>query len=252
MIIKLNGHEVAYAYGYLSNAEAISGDKPVSHPVDHNDQVLLQEALDVIDGVCKRIELDVTLAQLPRVRKVLADAKTYGDLREEFKAFRLRMHDELKSRLFLFIPPIEAKFYGKKEPFGPLVARKFARAISDIEEAGNCIAVGRSTAAVFHLMRVMERGVQGFGKRLGVKLADEKNWQNILDEINKAVKALPETTSKLKTYKSKLAGVSAHLYNVKLAWRNPVMHPKVSYSPEESADIYDHVRVFMEHLVETI
>ena len=40
-------------------------------------------------------------------------------------------------------------------------------------------------------MRVMETGVQEFGNKLGVSLVNEKNWQNILDEINKRIKALP-------------------------------------------------------------
>ena len=40
-------------------------------------------------------------------------------------------------------------------------------------------------------MRVMETGVQEFGNKLGVSLAKDKNWQNILDEVNKAIKALP-------------------------------------------------------------
>lgn len=30
MIIDLNGHEVAYAYGYLANAYGISGNEPLS------------------------------------------------------------------------------------------------------------------------------------------------------------------------------------------------------------------------------
>lgn len=45
MIIKLNGHEVAYYYGYLANAETISADKPVSHPVNSEDHKTLHDAL---------------------------------------------------------------------------------------------------------------------------------------------------------------------------------------------------------------
>src|SRR5271169_6002061 len=36
---------------------------------------------------------------------------------------------------------------------------------------GKCLALGRPTAAVFHLMPVMEIGVQRFGADLGVTLA---------------------------------------------------------------------------------
>ena len=164
------------------------------------------------------------------------------------EALRMRMHDELKSRLFLYIPPVEAKFYDVKQPFGSDVENVFQDAISDIEESGDCIAVGRSTAAVFHLMRAMERATQAFGTKLGVTNAAEKNWQNILDELNKAIKGLPDYTPADKAKKSEYAIASANLFNVKLAWRNPVMHPKASYTPEESVKIYDKAKTFMGHL----
>jgi hypothetical protein len=44
----------------------------------------------------------------------------------------------------------------------------------DISEAAQCLALNRPTACVFHLMRVMETGVQILGNRLGIQLtADE-------------------------------------------------------------------------------
>jgi hypothetical protein len=39
-------------------------------------------------------------------------------------------------------------------------------------------------------MRVMETAVQVLGNRLGVQLTADKNWQNILDEANKAIKGM--------------------------------------------------------------
>jgi hypothetical protein len=158
------------------------------------------------------------------------------------------MHSELKSRLFLFVPPIEARFYNVMEPFGPAVARKFSKATNDMENAGDCIALGVPTPAVFCLMRVMERGVQRLGTKLGVKLTGEKNWQNILEQINKQVKLLPNKTPAEKRRIANFAAASANLFNLKLAWRNPVMHPKESYSPEQAAEIYGLVKAFMGHL----
>jgi hypothetical protein len=67
-------------------------------------------------------------------------------------------------------------------------------------------------------MRVMETGVQVFGDRLGVELTTEKNWHDILEAVNKAIKALDQKDLVTKAY----AGISSNLYNVKLAWRNEV------------------------------
>jgi hypothetical protein len=117
-----------------------------------------------------------------------------------------------------------------------------------MEEAGKCIASARETAAVFHLMRIMEVGVQKFGRKLGVGLTNEKVWQVILDEINKAIKNKQVKTSKQKARQAIYAECAAHLFNVKLAWRNPVMHPKASYTAEETEEIFNHAKSFMRHL----
>ncbi len=37
----------------------------------------------------------------------------------------------------------------------------------------------------------MELATQYLGKRLGLSFETEKNWANILDQVDKAIKALP-------------------------------------------------------------
>lgn len=253
MIIRLSGQEVAYAYGYLANAYGISTNEPVTRHLGP-DQGKLSEALDAVESACapNRLDLPFTLDYVPIVRRALASARTYADVQSFVGQLRDRMHSELKVKLFLYIPSQEAGFYNQKEAFGPEVARKFGKSISDIEAAGDCLALGMYTASVFHLMRVVERGVQRFGKKLGIDLATEKNWQVILNGLNQPIGALPENTPSLKSKKSELAAAAAHLYNVKLAWRNPVMHPKASYNPEEAVDIYRNVKTFMVHLASII
>jgi len=111
----------------------------------------------------------------------------------------------------------------------------------DISEAGKCLSLNRPTASVFHLMRVMELAVQRFGNELSVTLVTEKNWQVILDQINAAIRKLDAKQPKTKSY----AQATSHLYNVKVAWRNEVMHPKQTYTFEEAKAIFDNVRTFV-------
>ena len=150
---------------------------------------------------------------------------------------------EMGDHLFFFVPPDRAQYYEKPDLLGGSVLAKFPTLQYDIVEAGNCYAAGRSTAAVFHLMRIMEVGVQEFGKKLGVTLAQEKNWQNILDEINKAVKALPKASGIVE-----MAQAAANLYSVKVAWRNEVMHPNETYMQDEAKNLIGLVKIFMEQL----
>ena len=103
--------------------------------------------------------------------------------------------------------------------------------------------MGRGTACVFHLMRIMEVGVQELGKNLGVSLVDEKNWQNILDEVDKAIRALPKDARRVT-----MSQASANLYAVKLAWRNEVMHPNDKYTLEEAKTLILLAKSFMGQL----
>jgi hypothetical protein len=158
------------------------------------------------------------------------------------------VESELEARTFFHASLHEASFYDQKELFGASVNSRFPSIQYDMVEAGNCYALGRGTACVFHLMRIMEVGVQEFGKKLGVSLANEKNWQNILDEANKAIKALPPKAPGT----VEMSQAAANLYSVKLAWRNEVMHPNDTYTLEEAEDLIRQVKLFMNQLAKIV
>lgn len=157
-----------------------------------------------------------------------------------------RIIDELEQRLFLSVPIEQSEMYLQpKPPFGDSVVKKFPQMTEDISEAAKCLSLDRPTASVFHLMRVMELAVQRFGDQLSVSLVTEKNWQVILDQINAAIKKLDHKDVKTKLY----AKAASHLYNVKVAWRNEVMHPKQTYTFEEAQAVFSNAKTFIGDLV---
>lgn len=170
------------------------------------------------------------------------------DVKREIEELQHLIQDEMGERMFVYVPPERAAFYNQPELFGREVNAKFPTIQFDLVEAGNCYAAGRSTAVVFHLMRIMEIGVQAFGTKLGVPLTNERVWQVILDGVNKAIAALHPKNPITK----ELAEVSANLYSVKLAWRNEVMHPKDTYTLEESENLIRQVKIFMGQLTKVI
>jgi hypothetical protein len=97
-------------------------------------------------------------------------------------------------------------------------------------------------------MRIMEFAVQHLGTKLGISLVAEKNWANILDQVDKTVKALPTKNSNQKAKRNRFSEASAHLRMVKDAWRNDVMHPKETYTDEEAERVFRNVKDFMVHL----
>jgi len=193
---------------------------------------------------CERIDLKVSIACANDFIS-MADLMTLGDLTRSLRELDNTIRREMQSCVFFHMSSERVGYYNQRQPFGARVAVRLPSLEYDITEAGTCYAMGRGTACVFHLMRVMEVGVQRFGAKLGVPLVEEKNWQAILDQINKAIKALSPSDAETVA----MSQIAAHLYNVKVAWRNPVMHPHDKYTLEEAKDVYAHLKAFMASLV---
>jgi hypothetical protein len=210
------------------------------------DVKIMGSTLGELHREAQRLGLRSVVRQLDRVKEHFSAAgTTTTTMRAMIVDVYNRMLESLEDSFFLSVPVENVPLYRSTEPlFGTDVAAKFPEMNEDIDEAGKCLALNRSTAAVFHLMRIIEIGVRRFGDRLGIELTTEKNWQPILDEINKAIKGMDHKLPQTKAY----AATSSHLYNVKIAWRNEVMHPKQTYTEKEARAVFSSVDTFIRDL----
>jgi hypothetical protein len=232
---------------------------------------LIMAHLALIVSEAGSMEMASTVASAREMHAILSTAQT-GDsptvgpsmflpaiyankVRELSSQLTGRVRDELSGKLFMFVPPSLARYYEPNQTFSKNVLDKFPNTLGDIAEAGNCLALGRTTACVFHLMRLMESGVRKFGDKLGVSLVNamgkDKNWQNLLDEANKKIRQLSALTPP-DPLSVPYARISANLYSVKLAWRNEVMHPKETYTDEEAEAVFAATRAFMAELASVL
>lgn len=177
---------------------------------------------------------------------------TYGLLLSEIAILRRSILNELFTCRTILIPTPEVKYYKDDPLFGEKVVNKFPKTVTDIQEAGKCLALGRYTACVFHLMRVMELAVHYLAKKLNINLTQVKTWHRILIAVDTEIENLPRQTSRQRTTRNRYAEVSAQLRMVKDAWRNSVMHPQETYTPEEAERSYQNVKDFMVHLASKI
>ena len=202
--------------------------------------------LFVVLAKCKDMGLTMSVRGVERITE--SPPSTYAELGNTLPELQRRIEDELQSVYFLHIPTETRNYYLDEPQFGSKVAAKLPLAIDDIQEAGKCFATGRYTACVFHLMRVMEFAVQYLGKKMNITLVNQKNWHNILEEVDKSIRKMPVAKPREKARRNKYAESSAHLRMVKDAWRNEVMHPKATYTPEEAERVLRNVKDFMIHL----
>jgi len=157
---------------------------------------------------------------------------------------------ELRNRLMFIVPSTEdAKYYYVRGASHSFWSEKVMYAFpDDAIEAGNCFAVGRYTACVFHLMRMMEKVVQEFATKVEATHKDgtpveikNEEWFQIEIAVSRAINNMPKGELKDK-YSASLASLSA----VRAGWRNLTMHPKQSYTEEQAKTLMDSVKLFIE------
>lgn len=159
---------------------------------------------------------------------------------------------ELSTITMLSINADEVRYF---DPSFPLFGSEFETKFStlgafELDEAAKCMALGRPTAAVFHMMRILEVGIRALAKCLGipdpVKPA-ERNWGKILDKIMKEgiERKWPNAADRMSGDGKLFEDLHASLDAVKNPWRNSTMHVEEKKTDQEAEHIFVAVRGFM-------
>jgi hypothetical protein len=90
---------------------------------------------------------------------------------------RYSIFNGMDSTMFVSFDVSDSALFRNEQPFGNAVWNAFPSAIDDSIEAGKCIALERYTAAVFHLMRVLEAGLKALAKALGAPRTGASAWE---------------------------------------------------------------------------
>lgn len=174
---------------------------------------------------------------------------------DEIEQFLSRIRDEISTHFFFQLNPLHRKYYKPKEPvFGPDFEVQFPSASFELDEAIKCLAFDRSTAAVFHCMRIMEIGIKATARCLGipdpVKPAD-RNWGMILKSFKTELErrtGLPIPNRLTNPDRAFFEEIYASLDAVRNPWRNATMHVENKYTADEAEHIFVAVRGFMKKL----
>jgi hypothetical protein len=165
------------------------------------------------------------------------------------------IEEEISMRKFAFIPLDKVQYFerdGNGALFGKEVYKKFKAARLDIKSAGNCLAADENTAAVFHLMCVVNIGLIALAKhlKLKIKAIEYQEWKNIIDGLKKKVDLINQSP-KGKKKQSDLEfhnGLLLECSGFKDVYRNNVAHARTHYGFNEAEGVHDRVRDFMRRL----
>lgn len=218
----------------------------------------VEELGKVVDGIVEEaVKIPLRgpfMLQAKRLKKYI-DGGMRGD-RLALLASELReqLIAEFADYLFFVVPPERKWVYLDPEKwFGPAVAAKFPDTRRDIRDACQCFSLGQWTATVFHSMRVLERGLRDLAARVNTTPSapiELENWKNIIDQIEKAIRAKEGVTkSAQKSEDLEFYSTAAVEFRYfKDAWRNHVAHSRSDYDEQDSMRVLSHVRDFMNHL----
>lgn len=257
----------AYAVGATQGLfEGVQiGDKaPPRHPDDTSEinvtpewrRVLLKIQKTQAVDICKTFELPAS-AQL--VSQIIGELRSRAEcpisrLEQHSRELARRMEAELAARLFLYVDGESARFYAQPFEKWDEVRTAFPSATYDIEEASKALGLRRSTASVFHLMRVLEHGLHSLAKRFAVPF-EHKAWGEVIERTEKAIKDIKQQRNKPADWKDEeqfYSEAATQFMHFKNAWRNYTAHLQFKYTEDEAESIYRHVRDFMKHIAKRL
>jgi hypothetical protein len=219
-------------------------------------QKQLRETLAELHRQCEKLPVSVAMElQIERAMSDLVVGTDYENATAMSRLVEIRKNlvAELSQHYFIQIPYQRRAYYEAKNPLmGALVEAKFPDASRDVAAAGRCLALEESTAAVFHLMRVLEHGLRFLATRVGLSsdaMALE-NWKNVIDQIEKKIRemeGLPKSPIKSETLQHYSEAAIQFRY-FKDAWRNHVSHSRSTYDERDAVSIWNHATEFMQHL----
>lgn len=148
--------------------------------------IRIRKSLSELRAACAAIDLAVVVSHIDELeRQLTSDGIPRERFPSEIEHLRRNTYRALEVMLFFRIPTERAPLFATPQLFGPVVDAVFEYARKDIEEAGKCLGCGRGTAAVFHLMRIMESGLKHIAGRLGIPYAP--SWESYIKQITEQI-----------------------------------------------------------------
>jgi hypothetical protein len=162
---------------------------------------------------------------------------------------------EARPRRFFMIAPEYQRFYEPKAPlFGLEVDIAFESISYDLKEAGKCLALERSTAAVYHLVRCLEAGLRALARYFSLpepQKGYDQTWGIVLRDIKAEVdKRWPTRADRFTGDGKDFDSLYGTLAAIKSPYRDSTMHLQEKYTEEEARDTFHMVRGFMVKIAE--
>ncbi len=222
------------------------------------------QLLTLIKAECRNLELDHTLNMTLGIedryksktsQSGLGEIFSFGrqkyteiDLLNDLDMIEMSFRNELSGPLIFRIAPDKNRYFEKDDLFGPEVTKAFPSATDDIRNAGTCFALEQWDASVFHLMRVLERGLRVMAIKFTVSFQNA-TWNTIIQDIETSIGGInPSFGADWREQRTFYSEAARHFRFLKDAWRNHIMHLGDAYDEGRALSVLTHVHELMQTL----
>ena len=126
---------------------------------------------------------------------------------------------------------------------------QFPSLSDEIREAGMCLALGRSTAGAFHLLRCLEAVLRAVSRCLRIPdpvKAGDRNWGKALTGIEAEIDRRWPKSSRTSGDGVQMEKLHTSLAAMKNPYRNATMHLEIKYTESEARHLMEITRGIME------
>lgn len=204
---------------------------------------IVNQWLREIVNECEFIGLPSTKMGAGRLGAALELNLPEHKLAGSLDALHDRFDDEIDGINFFYVKPDKLKWFENTEIAGEQFKANFPKANTELIEAGNCLAVARHTACIFHLMRALEIGLVALEARLGIPRPQhpaDKTWGRTLgrisDKIAEKDKSPPANWATERIFFDK---ARALLAAVKAPLRDDTMHVETTYDEQGAISVFN-------------
>jgi hypothetical protein len=192
----------------------------------------------------ERIGLPLSAQQAKRVVQMWKTGDKEGVGRGAMELHN-RVLDELETVCCYIVSREKTGYLEQSWPTNVCIEDAFPSAIPEFKRAGRCFAYSENTACVFHLMRIVDLGLQAVAASLTVP-CDARNWAGIAEKITRAMEQKYQTkTDEWKKSEPFYAGILADIQAIGRAYRNEAMHDAKKVYEEQDAlyllTVVDHL-----------
>jgi len=242
----LQKHQCACDEGKRAAAAGLCGPKPDQTELDYIIKDIHNAIAFCEDAGFDKAANNLKMADI-NLQSFAADAD-YSSLHADLRQCTDALLADIWDRKFVQIDKALSDHVHNPTLFGVEVYQAFRSARFDVEDGGNCLAVGCDTAAVFHFMRVAEYGLRALAHDRRIRIPrnrpiDLATWDDIIKELEKAEEAIrnyPATLAREAQFDF-YHGAMMEFKRFKNKFRNQVMHARKSYDSHQAASAFEHV-----------